>query len=579
MPKTYIAKLQEAIKTCRRLTEPMRQKRQIMLKEYASGFYGNELHIAKKPLNMVFRGMSIMIPLLAAQNPKVMIRARVAQLRPFAETFRLTLNKLIEEINLVETLRNTVVNSQTYMGITKTGITDGGPLVEDAFGYLHDAGQLYCDNVDGDDYIWDVAARVQEEMDFEGNRYRVPFEYVTDSGLYKNYDKLKTRYKEYGEKGKRPEDIAKETIHNFEINEVRPYVELYDLWIPHRNIIVTIPCEGQGDKELRVSEWGGPEKGPYDLLAYNTFPESIVPIPPVYTYLDLHHYINTMARKMGRRADREKRVMAYEGVAEEDARAIKEAEDDEFIRVDSVDRIKELEFGGNNEDSYNYMVWLMTQWSQQGGNLSGLGGRYPQAETLGQEQMLLANASAGVDDQIWKVHHFTSSILKKMAWFIWTDPTISLDVSKRVPGTEGLEVRFSPEAREGDFLDYNFDVEPYSMQRMNPMMRRQAIMELVTGLVLPTLEISAMQGAMVDVPALIKSIARDMDLTEADVDEWFRTATPQNMDMGPYQPQINSGMAAKPQSDDRMGASGASRSLNKTQQQNRAGGKSSPKQK
>ena len=576
---TYTQKLQHAINDCRKLTEPGRAKRQIILNEYANEYYKHTLDVTKKPLNMVFRGISILVPLLAAKNPKAMTRARIFSLKPFAETLRLTMNHTIDEINFIRTLREIILNSLTYFGIAKSGISPGGPRVEDAYGYLHDAGQYYCDSVDPDDYVWDVVANIREEMDFEGNRYQLPMEYIKDSGEFQNYDKLSARYEGYGESEKRPRDISKENIRSFEISELRPYAEVYDIWVPERGTVLTIPIDGQGDKPLRESEYQGPESGPYDMLAYNYFPESIQPIPPIYAWLDLHHYINTMARKMGRQADREKVILAYDGVAEEDAKGVVEADDGQSLRVDNVDRLKEIKFGGINDQSYQYISWLKNNWSEQAGNADLLGGLRQQASTLGQEQMMQANATVGVEDMVNQVHLFTSSILKKMAWHIWTDPLIDVTVSKRIPGTANLEATFSPEAREGDFLDYNIDVEPYSMQRMNPSIRMQKIMQLVTGVIMPLMPMAMQQGVIVEVRSLVKSLARDLDLTDAEVDEWFKTMVPVQQDMGPYQPQQGQVKPKSGQSDDRFGASESSREMNMGQQQNRAGGQPSPAQK
>jgi len=575
--KTLVSKIQTAIETCHDLTKPMRAKREQLLNEYASGWY-DEVATTKKPLNMVFRAMSIIPPLLAAKNPRAMIRPRIAPLLPFGETFRLALNHLSEEIKLGQTLRQAVIDSMMYMGITKTGLTDGGPKVEDALGYLHDAGQLYCDCVDGTDYVFDVVARKKEEMDFEGNRYRVPLDYITDSGIFQNYDKLSPTYGEYGQQAKRPERKAKRNILNFSIQEIRPYVEIYDVWIPAEDVIITIPSQGQGDKPLRIVEWQGPEDGPYDLLYYHIFPESIIPIPPIWAWLDLHHFINTLARKMARRSDREKTILAYTGTAEEDATTVKEAEDNEVVRVDDVNSLKEISFGGNTEDSYNFMQWLKMVWSEQSGNLDLISGVKTQANTLGQEQMLYSNATTTIDDMINQVHNFSKSIFRKFGWYAWTDPLMQVSVTKRVAGID-LDVYFSPESKEGDFIDYNIDIEPYSSQRTNPLQRMRRIMEIVTGVILPTADIAAMQGDMLQIRPLVKSLARDLDLTDAEIDEFYKNIVqPPSSNMGPYQLQQGIVTQKSPMATDQQGASDANKMLNSVQQQNRAGMRSSPPQ-
>lgn len=577
MEKTLVSKLQSAIITCHDLTKPMREKRNQLLTEYANGWY-DVMPMAKRPLNMIFRAMAILVPLLASKNPRAMLRPRVISLKPFADTMRLALNHLSEEIKFGNTLRQAVIDSLMYMGITETGLSDGGPLVEDAYGYLHDSGQLFCDCIDPTDYIFDVVARRKEEMDFEGNRIRVPLDYIRDSGLYQNYEHLTPKYTEWGEKGKRPERKAKRNILNFNISELRPYVDIYKVWLPKENIVITIPDDGEGDKPLRVMEWQGPEDGPYDVLAYHLFPESIIPIPPLWVGLDLHDFMNTMARKMARRADKEKTILAYSGTAEEDARTVVEAEDQEAVRVDDVTALKEINFGGNVEDSYNFMQWLKNVWNEIMGNPDLLGGLRTQAGTLGQEQMLYANATVTIDDMINGVHNFSKSILRKFGWYMWTDPLMSVVVPKRV-GDISLDVYFSPEAKEGDFIDYNIDIEPYSMQRSNPTMRMRRIMEIVTGLILPTADIAAMQGDMLQIRPLIKAVARDLDLTDAEIDEFYQSVVqPPNTGLGPYQLQQGVISAKKPMATDQLGASEANQELNSVQQQNRAGMRASPAQ-
>lgn len=570
--------LHDAIERSHKMAEPMLSQRQRMLKEYASGFYSKSGPDSRKPLNMVYRGLSILVPLLVSRAPRTMVRARSIQLKPFADTLRMTLNYFAKNIDLDTVIRESVVNSLLYMGITKTGLTDSNQYVKDIYGYEYDPGEVFVENVDPSDYVWDVVARSKGDMDFEGNRYRVPLEYLRESDDFENVDRLQPKYATYSSQ-RTAEDIAKSAAGSFEINEMQEYAEVYDIWMPSEGVVLTLPQPGEGDKPLREVEWDGPESGPYDILKFSTFPESIVPVPPVYAWLDLHDYINTMARKMGRRANREKNILIYSGVAEEDARNIVEAEDNEAVRVDDADAFQNLQMGGINDDSYTYIGWLKQMWSEMAGNADLVGGLRPQAETLGQEQMLYANATVGLEDMNRAVQKFTESILRKVAWYVWTDPLININVTKRVKGYGDFEVKFSQEAKEGDFLDYNIELEPYSMREMSPTMRMRRIMELVSGIILPTADISAQQGNQLDIAQLVKLVGRDLDLTESEIDSIYKTvdAQTQGQDMGPYQPEQGSViMGTTGMSDDSQGASGASREANSRQQQVRAGLRSSP---
>ena len=96
-----------------------------------------------------------------------------------------------------------------------------------------------------------------------------------------------------------------------------------------------------------------------------------------------------------------------------------------------------------------------------------------------------------------------------MAWYLHTDPLIALPLIKRTPipaqttmGPSGPvltpprvneeQVILSPEVREGEFLDFHFEIESKSMSRVDPAERLQKAM-VFAAKVLP----SAAQAAMV----------------------------------------------------------------------------------
>jgi hypothetical protein len=69
-------------------------------------------------------------------------------------------------------------------------------------------------------------------------------------------------------------------------------------------------------------------------------------------------------------------------------------------------------------------------------------------------------------------------------------------------------------------------------------MRYQRLIQLIGSVVLPTAQIAAAQGSMLNPDELIKEAARFLDIRN--MDRWWRSAIPQEAAMNPYQP--NGGM-------------------------------------
>ncbi len=578
--KPYPLRLQEAIRTCFLFKKPISEVRYKMLQLYANNFYGGSDIKSRRqlPLNLIDRGVQVIAPFLVSNNPRVKITARNGisspYVKPFANTLELAMAHLFEEIKLSEyTLRPAVIDSLFCMGITKTGVMHSHDV--EIGGYLHDVGQPYCDRIDWNDYIFDCAARNRQEMKFEGHKYRLPLWYVRDSGLFKNHDKLKTDITMYG-RDTDPEKISKPDVYNYDYKELHKTVELMDIWLPEEGIIITLPPEGMGDKIMRTVDYDGPEGGPFDVLGYRYFPDSVVPIPPIYTWLDLNKAVNTIAIKMKDMCEREKTVGLYPMESADDAELIKKLGHGELGGVSDPSAINEITFGGFNAQSFPFLQFLLGQYSQTGPNLDVTGGKKLGAPTLGQEQMMQSNALREIDDMAGQMYNFTSSVSRKLAWYLWSDPLIIVPVIKRVAGVD-LKVEYSEKVKEGDFFDYSFNIEPYSMARMNPEMRYQRILQLLSQIVLPLAPLAAQQGATLDVTALLKEIAPYLGINN--IDEWWKTLAPQQANLGPYQPVQGevTGSNERPkgksgQGRDQYGSSESSRLSNQSQQQARTGG-------
>lgn len=565
-------RLQKAIEVWKKMMKAPLQHRLRMLEYWLAGYQKNDEKSVPHPINLIDRGLGILIPYLVMRNPHILVSTDVNQFKPFALTTELAFNHLFKEIKFaVNTLRPLVRDSLLGLGVTKTGLVKQWQV--EIFGQNHDVGQVYSDVVDLEDYIGDPSSKTFNSFELEGNIYRLPIEAARD--LYpKHADNIRPQFHLHGEDAS-TDKVSKPGLASEQYNTLKEWTELADIWLPDERVVVTINPHDPSGRIYNQFDWDGPEDGPYDKLYYKEIPGTPLPLPPVWSWLDMDTAINIIVNKIRKQAESQKTVLAYEGEAYEDANRLASAADREAIKVQHREGVQLIQFPGIDASAYDWIQYLESQYSIQGQNLYAMGGRNVQAETLGQEQMLMANASKSVDDMVERMQDCVRSIARKICWYFWTDPLIYVPRLKRIDGFGDVEVIFDKVAQEGDFWDYNFDIEPYSMQRLNPNMEYQRLITLLSQWVLPTAQIAASQGMQLNVPAATKQLAKYLQLRS--VNDWFQSAIPTDVQLNPYQPQQGQIKTKnKAIQDGRTGILGTeSRNQNLIQQQSRSGGQSS----
>jgi hypothetical protein len=558
------------------MMRPLLNHRKRMIDAWAADYYKEKQSNVNHTMNLIDRAISILVPYLVMSNPQTNVETRVSELKPYAYTTRLALNHLIDELKLCQTvLRPAIFNSMFGAGIVKSGIMKTHEA--DIFGNHLEIGQPYAAVVDDEDYVGDVAADSRSDFEMEGNYYVMPTEQAKEFFGPKHADHITPTFKLHGDET--VADVTKNNVFGSDYHTLRYWTRFLDVYLPDEGVTVTLLADDSYHKKLNEVEYDGPEDGPYDFLGYKFAPKQAMPVPPAWGWMDYDTTINTLINKMRNQAERQKSILAFSADAEESANAVKNSGDGDTVKVDDINSMKEISYGGVSPENYQWVTYAEQQYSIQGGNLYQLGGRGSQAETLGQEQMLQANAGRIVDDMEQLVYDFVTSIIKKLAWFVWTDPLIQIPVIKRIPGAGELEVIFDKYAREGDFYDFNFKVQPYSMQRFNPTVQSQKLMQFLTGWALPVAGMAAQQGVQINIDSASRKIANYLQL---DIEDFWQSAVPQDggmVGMGPYQPTKGQVKGAFGQTDDRFGASPASRQGNSAQfQSSDRAGKSSPPQ-
>jgi hypothetical protein len=555
---TFIKRLNSAILACQKLKKTTDDKNIRMMKAKTGGYYTSAENDRLQPLNMVNRAVAIWLPFLVSGNPKCIVEPIVnLQLKPFAYTFQLALNEWIQKMNFDATVMEPAVLASFFsQGIVKSGTAKAEDVL--LGGETLPTGTPFVELVENTNYIFDITARDRSQYEFEGDRYILPTDAAKE--MFPKYaDAIKQDFKLFG-------DADSKTIENpgkVEYNELREYTEFIDIYLPKEKVIITIlPPHRSYTKIIRTMPYKGPDDGPYDVLAYDYTNGSTIPVPPIYPLMELDTVINTIYTKAREGAERLKKVGVYEGGSDVDAKTAMNAKYGDMIGMSNAAAIKELTLGGVVPELWDFLSFSLNQFSEQGGTV-GLDYK-ARAKTLGQEQMMMSNATRKLDYMSKKVHAFASNIMRKLAFEMWRNPTLQIEAVMKVAGIGEASVVYNQLQQEGNFPDYRFDIELYSMQRLEPEQRYQKMMQLLTSWVLPTAQLAAQQGKPLNIPEITKVLSL---YTDVDSESWF-LSDPGPMaagggGMNSYQPMSN-----KPGgSDQRFGASEADNQSNLLQQQ------------
>ncbi len=504
-----LKELNSALKWSRGRLQKFREDRLKLVKQYVGFYYGEEHSQDRVPVNYILEMATIYIQRLAASEPRVLITTKYPQLKSFAETFSLALNHLVgKRLGFRATLQRAVLDAMFTRGTIKVGLnyTPGNMA-----GEHQNPAEPFADCVSLDEWVHDCQAKSWEQCAFMGDRYDIDYEFFKESGLFQNTDALKPVQKDSNE------DRASQLTEGYTFyghNSLYDAVQVWDIFLPKEKLILTIPAgKNAEDVVLRTVEWEGPEHGPYHFLGFNPVPDNILGVSPLFSIYDMHDAGNRLYNKLIRQGERQKNIGVVLDGDDTGAERIQRAKDGEIYRITGRG-IEERNFGGINQQNLAFFMQMGNLLDQMGGNLKTLGGLGASADTLGQDQMITASASTRVANMTDEVYAFVQPIVRDLAWWLFYDPMVDLLLQRQIPGTDiQVPVQFNQEEREGDFLDYNFEIEPYSLQRESPQTRLAAVQNVINVLT-PLAPLMQQQGIQINVEGYLRTIARYTNMTE-----------------------------------------------------------------
>lgn len=487
-----------------------RTRRTEAIKRIVGTNYSDNGSDTERPVNMLDLIISARTRELAPRSPRVMVTTKVRNLRPWAEDFRINMDHSLAEMKFGQTLRQCAREALiSPLGVMKIGIAPTS-MDMDADGFLHDAGQVFADNVTLDNWVHDMKASRWDQVSFMGDYYLLPYEYVMQSNLFSMEARGKLRPtnsydRDNGER--QAADISKPERSGWETDDYIPMIRLVDVYCPHFNTIFTWADGQQGTIPLRETPFDGPSGGPYIKLVLEDVPDNTMGLPMVANLRDLDGLNNRLIAQMKKDAEGKKRIIGFQAGHADDALRIQNAAHNSYVRMDNPQAAREFEVGGVDRMVMALSMQVREMISYLAGNIEATEGLDSQSGTLGQDQLLAAAASKRSKDYKETMFEFTQEAVNRIAWYEWTEPLRERQIERPIPGTDVVvHSLWSPETREGDWLDYNVSIVPYSMEYRSPQQQLQAVNSVVQGIIAPFAQQLAQQGGTVDVRALTKKV-------------------------------------------------------------------------
>lgn len=497
----------EAVKESYRKLEPFRRLNKDLIEEWVGNRYSDETKVQHECLvNQLALAVETFTIHMIPQRPAVNITTDHVQHKPTAESLKIAINHEFERMNLQHVLEDIVINAWMRMGIAKIGYSAGN--YRRIGNEVVDVGQLFVSSVSLDNWVHDMSCTDFNKCSFYGDRYLITIEEMKKMPLYdkkshstkdansidafdNNHDRLKS---------------LSNGDHTYQEADLNDKIEVWDIYLPFEKKIITVPDsqDAYGEKPLKIIEWDGPEAGPYKFLRFGRVPENSMPMGIGPQLMDLHIQNNNLYRKLLDQAKRSKSVVGFKSKHRQDAERVRDADDGEVIAMDDPQAVQEYHIGQINQQIAAHAIMLDQQFDRQAGNMSLMGGLGASSDTVGQEQLLQANGSSRVNLYKSKVRDFVRDVAKDIAWWRYNDANYNPVIFKPIPGTdEKIETSI---LRIAEFVDFNFEIEPYSIA-YNPPEAKLAKVSNVLNQLAPFMQLMMEQGLSIDFESLVNLFA------------------------------------------------------------------------
>ncbi len=499
--KTY--RIIDVVEQHRNVLADAREDRKAAIRQFEGPRYAGRSDMDRKPLMMVQLAASGLTFVLAANRPQYLLTTRHPQMAYHAVSAELAMNDICDQQEHVSFYQELVASGMFGLGMRWMGLADPG--TEDFHGM---SAMPILKVVDFDDLVYDPEASRFDEAQLIGHRFYAVYDRLLENA--DQYDeslkRLKSRDDVRGQDERGEDYLRSDAQGNGSSAELLyPVVELWNIWDREKNLIWTVSLE-QG-LVLRKINYKGPARGPYDGLNLCPVLGNILPAAPIYNILDLDELANNLYNKAAIQAIRQKNLDVVENGDEDDAKKMMAANDGDAVPIKAGSSFKPYSSPGPAASNISMIGDAMDRFRYFMGNLDAVLGLDPAAETARGSAQVLGQAGARISFYRQQVNQVARHIGQDLLFWLQQDKSHNQELARPIPGINSAAV-YDWRASQAPDLRRFVQVEPYSMQPVDPQQRLAGMMQIVDSILVPLAGPAMQQGVMPNVKGLIHEAAR-----------------------------------------------------------------------
>lgn len=492
-----------------RAAERLRDKHLSSFGEQVERFHGpywkgDSMNADYSPENHYYEYISLMVPRLIFDNPRVRVRTRRPGSQKFvAEAVRHALNRWAKDTSLRKVLRDTATDMLFNFSVVMTS-EEVNKSLKPHMDTTGNSKPMWptCTRIPQNKFFIDPAATGVHDARFVGHKWIRDHEDLLDLA----YDDKDAGWNVEAIENLKPTTDEKELGRREKDLPDRDEVVCYEVWIPEIELEDSLgPEEGfhgtiytlgvvsggdddEEDRRAMIREprpYYGPRWGPYTMFGVYKVPNAIYPLSPLMAIEGQVQDLNDHVLATSRSADQYKKLILVDNTDPKFAQRVKDAHDNYVIPVSGLERqrVVQAEVGGMTAQQLSYIQTARERLDRNSGIHDAQRGN---VEGRGTATEIQVATEASTVRMAYIRQQFTDAVeqlLRTVAWFFYYDDRVIIPLGEEGQRALGLE---DPWLVGGDhdpesgatFDDLELEIEPYSMARTTEGQHQQRVMQM-----------------------------------------------------------------------------------------------------